>query len=251
MPDRTLVLGDVHGALRALDQVLERSAFDPSADRVICLGDICDGWPEVDRCFDRLLELDHRTIILGNHDEWASSWMLKGAPPFGWFREGGAATVESYARRLGLEPPRTPEAAIAVARRVPPEHGALLRNAVPYIIEETGDRRRLFTHAGWNPGRPAERQSAYDLRLGRELWVQARMMQARPPAERTRITSFEEVYIGHTPTEWREPRPVMEIWNLDQGAGWDGVLTLMDVDTHEYWQSDPVPALYPDAPGRR
>ncbi len=42
---RTFVLGDVHGAARALKQVLERSSFDYSADRLVCLGDVADGWP--------------------------------------------------------------------------------------------------------------------------------------------------------------------------------------------------------------
>ncbi len=34
------------------------------------------------------------------------------------------------------------------------------------------------------------------------------------------------------------------IWNLDTGAGWEGKLTVMNVDTKEYYQSDPVEDLY-------
>lgn len=255
---RTLVMGDVHGAARALEQVFERSAFSPDHDRLICLGDICDGWPEVDRCFDLLLPVRDLSLILGNHDEWAASWMLHDDPPFGWFAQGGDATVDSYARRMGLPPPATPAEARAVARGVPIEHSDLLRHAMPFLIEEDdGGTRRLFAHAGWNPGRPPEAQTGHDLRLGRELWVQARMREAAgvdgpdgPDGPDGRITEFHEVYIGHTPTEWREPRSVLEIWNLDQGAGWDGVLTLMDLHTHEYWQSDPVPGFYPGVAGR-
>jgi hypothetical protein len=45
---RTLVVGDIHGAARALRQALDRAEFDPAADHLICLGDICDRGPEVD-----------------------------------------------------------------------------------------------------------------------------------------------------------------------------------------------------------
>jgi serine/threonine protein phosphatase 1 len=38
---------------------------------------------------------------------------------------------------------------------------------------------------------------------------------------------------------------------MDTGAGWAGKLTIMDVQTKEYWQSDPVQSLYPDAVPRR
>lgn len=40
------------------------------------------------------------------------------------------------------------------------------------------------------------------------------------------------------------------VWNIDTGAGWSGKLTIMDIDTKEYWQSDFVKELYPDEKGR-
>jgi serine/threonine protein phosphatase 1 len=249
-PRRTLVLGDVHGAARALEQVFERSGFDPGRDRLIALGDIADGWPEVDRCFDLLLDIPRLTLILGNHDEWAAAWMA-GRPVMGWGEQGGDATVDAYARRAGLASPRNPRQARRVAKSVPATHSRLLRDAVPYLLDTGDGVERLFTHAGWNPGRPAAEQSEYDLRLGRELWIQARALVAVRGDDAEPITSFDEVYLGHTPTEWREPRPVLELWNLDQGAGWDGALTLMDVESKEFWQSDPVPELYPGVRGRR
>ena len=41
------------------------------------------------------------------------------------------------------------------------------------------------------------------------------------------------------------------VWDLDTGGGWGGKLTIMDIDSHEYWQSDLVPDLYPHIQGRR
>lgn len=251
--ERTLVLGDVHGAARALEQVLERAEFDPSGDRLVVLGDICDGWPEVDQVMDVLLSLDRVDLILGNHDAWTLSWMQTGRPPRGWPSQGGWGTMRSYARRAGHDEPLDADAMTAVAGDVPVEHRRLLEEAVPFLMETRPDGRRvLYTHAGWRPGVPPEEQDEHDLRWGRDLWVEARFRRARMGGrgEAARLTEFDEVYLGHTPTEWMEPRSVLELWNLDQGAGWDGALTAMDVDSHEWWQSDPVPGLYPGEQGR-
>ena len=52
----------------------------------------------------------------------------------------------------------------------------------------------------------------------------------------------KDVFIGHTKTinEYPDGKPVRRanLWNIDTGAGSWGKLTMMDVDTYEYWQSD-------------
>ncbi len=47
------------------------------------------------------------------------------------------------------------------------------------------------------------------------------------------------------------PMHVCNIWNLDTGGGWYGKLTIMNLQTKEYWQSDYVQDLYPKSDGRR
>ena len=42
---KTFVVGDIHGAHKALVQVLERSGLDRESDTLIVLGDVVDGWP--------------------------------------------------------------------------------------------------------------------------------------------------------------------------------------------------------------
>ena len=37
-----------------------------------------------------------------------------------------------------------------------------------------------------------------------------------------------------------EPVKLGKLWDIDTGAGWAGKLTVMDVDTEKYWQSDRV-----------
>ncbi|PHK27906.1 metallophosphatase, partial [Nostoc linckia z16] len=68
-----------------------------------------------------------------------------------------------------------------------------------------------------------------------------------------RFTLYKEIFIGHTPvTRIGQTVPVnmANVWNVDTGAAFKGPLTIMDADTKEYWQSDPVYNLYPEENGR-
>jgi serine/threonine protein phosphatase 1 len=47
-----------------------------------------------------------------------------------------------------------------------------------------------------------------------------------------------------------EPLHVCNVWDLDTGAGWSGKLTIMDIETKEYWQSVLTASLYGGTPGR-
>ena len=63
-----------------------------------------------------------------------------------------------------------------------------------------------------------------------------------------RLKLYPEVFIGHTPTIHlgsKKPLQAACVWNLDTGAGFTGPLTIMDVDSKHYWQSDEVHTLYP------
>lgn len=65
---KTYAIGDIHGAYRALMQCLEFVKFNYKCDRLIVLGDVCDGYPDVKQCIDELLKIKHCDLIIGNHD---------------------------------------------------------------------------------------------------------------------------------------------------------------------------------------
>ena len=68
-----------------------------------------------------------------------------------------------------------------------------------------------------------------------------------------RLKLFSEIYIGHTPTlhyDRFEPMNAINVWNLDTGAAFNGRLSIMDVETKNFWQSDVVQNLYPGETGR-
>ena len=223
---RTFVIGDIHGAYRALLQCLERSAFNYQTDHLICLGDVCDGWPETREAIDELLKIKNLMYLLGNHDFWALEWMREREAEDVWLSQGGDATVASY------------------GDSVPEKHIQLFERAKTYFVSD----KKLFVHAGINTRVPVEQQSIQTLLWDRTLARTALDLHAK--SIEGNLTGYDEVYIGHTPVS----PPVVhacEVWLMDTGAGWSGVLSIMNIETKEVFQSDPVPQLYPGVEGRR
>lgn len=230
---KRFVIGDIHGGCKALLQCLERAQFNPAQDLLISLGDICDGWPEVKQTIDELLKIKNLKVILGNHDQWTLRWMQKGTRDRIWTSQGGLATMESYAN----DPFRVPET-----------HKKLLESAMLYLELD----QKLFVHGGILPDVAIERQDEETLLWDRNLVCEAYILHQKKPEYR--FGPWQDIFVGHTTTEvyqTLEPIHACNVWVLDTGGGWSGKLTIMNIDTHEYWQSDLVPGLYPGEPGRR
>ncbi len=226
---RTLVLGDVHGAHKALLQVLERSAFDPAQDRLISLGDLTDYHPDNAEVIETLMAIPHLVAVRGNHDIWVQEYLETGESDPIWLHNGGEATTESIYWKSDAQKER---------------YRRFFSKQVRYYIDASN---RLFVHAGIEPGVPIEDQDDLFLYWERKLWTQAaRWNELGTPFPEH---PFHEIFIGHTPTHryWPDARPIHfgNIWNLDQGVKRQGKLTLMDVATKEYWQSDFSDLLYP------
>lgn len=252
-------MGDVHGAYKALLQCLERSGFDKNKDTLIQLGDIVDGWSEVYECVEELLTIKNLIPIKGNHDEWFNNFLQKGVHPIRWMH-GGNSTRDSYLHHCGY----------LTSRTIPEEHVKFFNYQHLYYVDNKG---RLFIHAGFNRKYSLSETKAsqpYEFYWDRNLWNQA--MSCTAGQKLSTFDNFEEIFIGHTATvNWEEsgrfhhlkdkspnigkpidyPMYSGGVWNLDTGAGWNGKLTIMNVDTKEYWQSDPVQELYSNEKGRR
>ena len=95
---RTLVIGDIHGAYRALEQVLERAQVT-TKDELIFLGDYVDGWSQSAQviAYLILLKQKYRCIFMrGNHDDLLLEWLKSGEYTEEWFTHGGQLTTEKY-----------------------------------------------------------------------------------------------------------------------------------------------------------
>ena len=117
---------------------------------------------------------------------------------------------------------------------MPKEHIQFLSQARLYFV----DKNRLFVHGGFDPQQPVEKTPKEIFLWDRSLLKKAKEFQLTDPDHKFGI--YDEVFVGHTPTlnfGKEEPQKFCNIWDLDTGAGWGARLTIMDVDTKEFWQS--------------
>lgn len=267
---RKLVVGDIHGAFKAFKQVLERSEYNPEKDSIIFLGDYVDGWSESSELIQYLIELKDKAkvkpiFIRGNHDKWCEDWLLFGQIHPYWLPQGGEVTKDSY---------------IKTGHLTSDKHKEFFKNLLNYYID---NKNRGFVHGGFTSknglGHEDYQASYY---WDRDLWELAVANDKKKPEMKKshdqyfrpnpyRMYKHEEIFIGHTTTTaWKikptykeykdnnQPKngPIIipmnrcNIWNLDTGVGFSGKLTIMDIDTKEYFQSDFVKELYPDEKGR-
>jgi len=229
---RTLVIGDVHGNIKALEQCLKRSNFDYENDKLICLGDVCDGFEWTKECFDEILKIKNLVYILGNHDWWVMQYysgkMVDSHEQYLWTSQGGKNTLKSYGHQM-----------------IHKEHLDLLLNAKLYHLEYHYDEVSLFVHAGIIPQKKLEDHDDDVLLWDRELVFNAKKKHNQRP--NAKYGNYENIFVGHTTTElFKSVKPLhhCNIWMIDTGAGWNGKLTIMDINTKKYWQSDLATELY-------
>jgi serine/threonine protein phosphatase 1 len=231
-------MGDIHGGYKALLECLQKVNFDYENDTLIQLGDVCDGWSEVYECVEELLKIKNLIAIRGNHDQWFYEFIRTGIHGSQW-TQGAEATRSSYGKRSFM---------------IPESHEKFFGTQLNYYID---DKNRCFVHGGFNRHYPINKQAyQYIYYCDRDLWAQALShgsMISNPKKYRFK-NEFEEIFIGHTTTShWNKdskPMNAANVWNLDTGGGFEGYLTIMNVDTKEYWQSTKLKELYPDERGR-
>lgn len=239
---RNLVVGDIHGGLNALNQVFERAKVSVD-DTLIFLGDYIDGWSESAQVVDFVMSLSRKqncVFIKGNHDEWCEEWLRTGKADSKWLFHGGQATVESY-NTLNESSKK--------------DHLNFFEEMKMYVVD---NMNRLFIHAGFTSMHgPQQEFYSSNFEWDRTLWETALTMDKRIKKDSLlfpkRLKLFNEIYIGHTPTLYYNVTTPMQgcnVWNIDTGAAFKGPLTIMDVDTKKFWQSDPVHDLYPGENGR-
>jgi len=233
---RKLVVGDIHGGYRALEQVLDRANFDPSGDTLYAVGDYVDGWSESFEVIEFLRTLPNFCGVIGNHDVWWRCWLDYGATPRVWTQQGGRATLDSYE---------------GVGGTLFDRHRKFARNLRDYMYVDVGDETHLIVHAGI-PTRCSDeyvsRLSTEELTWDRSMWY-ACVGQSQHVGNTTEfVPHVDHTFIGHTSTmglDVEEPWTICDVTNMDTGAGWHGKLSLLDMETFEFWQSDQVKLLYP------
>lgn len=176
---RTFVVGDIHGCVDELKQLLDAIQVDPS-DTVCFLGDYVDRGPNSKAVIDCLLKLQATAaqciFLKGNHEAMFLGYVgYPGMYGEAFLWNGGAATLASY----GIEGLK----GRAAAERLPPAHREFflgLRSTV--CLGEF-----LCVHAGVRPTVPLDAQNEEDL-----LWIREDFIEAEHAFPYT-------VLYGHTP----------------------------------------------------
>lgn len=231
---RKFVIGDIHGAHKALVQCLELVDFDYEKDQLIQLGDIVDRGPDSFECVEELLKIKNLIAIKGNHDD-EFLFGIKNGCNSSMMNHGAIQTYNSYHNNTGT------------TLDIPQSHKDFFNSQLSYYID---GENRCFVHGGFNRDFFIDEQNDITFIWDRSLWSKA--LSCHNDQKLSTKNGFKDIFIGHTPTiNWREKGKVIDkpmysggIWNLDTGAGFGYPLTIMNVETKEYKQSDHVSTLY-------
>ena len=198
----TYAIGDIHGCLGALDQLLTKIAPRPE-DELVFVGDYIDRGPQSREVVDRLLALPHRCVFLmGNHERMLLDF-LAGEEEDIYLENGGRATLASY----GGDPDHIPAAHLAFFHSLRPMY-------------ETPDY--LFVHAGIRPMVPMAEQGAHDL-----IWIRHEFFKF--------IGKYPKpVIFGHTPL--RQVLMADDRIGIDTGCVFGGKLTSVKLPQRELIQ---------------
>ncbi len=196
--------------------------------------------PEVYECINELMKIKNLILIRGNHDQWffqyldgeiKDHWMDDNFRA--WQKYGGEETLKQY--KSGL-----------ITKE---QINFLTTSKFYYEFEDC-----LFVHAGFIPNIPISDQDPVDLMWDRTFIRDAYDNQLRKSMD----DKYKEIYVGHTPLlsfhsnkfDSDIPQKWSNVWNMDTGAAFSGVVSLMNIETKEIFLSDKCMKLYPDHLGR-
>lgn len=231
--ERYYAIGDVHGRLDLLDQLLDRILTDSrtrgrAQSHLIFLGDLVDRGPDAAGVVRRAMELAAAgaesgqgviRFLKGNHEEVFVS-AARGDVQSTRFltRFGGRETLLSY----GLDPDEyeqldSEQLTDWMLANVPRQHVDFLDSFENLV--EAGDY--VFVHAGIRPGVPLARQDPADLR-----WIREEFLSCRQPHGKV-------VVHGHTIMLEVDEHP--NRIGIDTGAYRSGRLTAIGLQGTDRW----------------
>lgn len=169
----TVVIGDIHGNSRCLNDLLSRIAPGlTGTDTVVFLGDYIDRGPDSKGCIDAILGFQDSTParvvpLLGNHEDWLQqtledysrhSWLLgmEAFETINSYSPEAAATLRQAAEDAGLRlvTERVSLPYEVFVREIPERHLAFLTSL--QLSHRTGDA--FCAHGGIAPDGPAAQQ---------------------------------------------------------------------------------------------
>lgn len=204
-------VGDIHGCLDQLEQLLDEVQPDLEKDLLLFVGDYIDRGPESRGVVDYILRLREKypreriVCLKGNHEAMFLDF-LQGRERELFLFNGGASTLRDYwGDNWDLK-----------GLHLPPDHEQFYDELLPYY--ETPDY--IFVHGGLKPAVPLAEQVEEDL-----LWIRGEF-----------IASLEDfgrlVIFGHTP--FKRPLVMPNKIGIDTGAVYGNFLTCLKLPQKEF-----------------
>ena len=253
-----IVIGDVHGRLKALENLIASVEADAGISKIVFLGDYVDKGKNSEAVIMYITELREKydvICILGNHDRWLQKYLTQK----GFSYKDRAR----YANNWGSWMPEHWD------EQPPQEYIDFLAACVPYHID---GKNRVFVHGGFTSRHGIGHESVgSNYYWDRSLLGTAHSFEVGNIEDYSkyldvtkRMLKHEEIYVGHTPTQsfrWNEhllhkhdiydltlvgekiSRPVQfcNVWACDTGAGnsktHNAYLSAMCVNTKRIWQT--------------
>ncbi|MFO7568716.1 MAG: metallophosphoesterase family protein [Smithellaceae bacterium] len=211
---RIFAIGDIHGCIDKLKELIAKIGAHPVADTLVFLGDYIDragGGPDA---IDYVLALKNKyqnvVCLCGNH-EYMLLRFLEGVDEDIYLANGGRATLKAY----GISP------ADAIRKRkskIPSAHLNFFESLQLYYETEN----YIFVHAGLRPGVPLAAQSAHDL-----VWLRQEFIDCDDDFGK-------RIVFGHT----RADAPIItpNKIGIDTGAVYGGKLTCLELPAERFYQ---------------
>ncbi|MCK9527848.1 MAG: serine/threonine protein phosphatase [Syntrophales bacterium] len=213
--ERIFAIGDIHGCITMLEELVALLPLDKDADRLLFIGDYIDRGMHSKEVVDCIIDLKQRckrvTCLLGNHEEMLMNY-IEGQDKeaeYVFLRNGGTATVLSYGYR---------DDGNDRIIDVPPPHLEFFETLLP--LYETDDY--IFAHAGLRPGTDPAGQDRSDL-----LWIRGEFIHSSYDFGKT-------VVFGHTP--FASPLLEDDKIGIDTGAVYGGNLTCIELPSRKIYQ---------------
>jgi len=219
---RIYAIGDVHGCVDLLDQVLARVSAHLLQNPIerpiqVFLGDYVDRGPSSRLVIDRLIDWSqgHETVFLkGNHELFFTTFLQDPLILDAWRNLGGLETLSSYGLRPSVKISVNEQEKLAsqIDAVMPESHKRFLAELKPFFV--CGDY--YFVHAGIRPGVALNLQKEDDL-----LWIRSDFLNHKE--------QFAKVIVhGHTPVA--SPEIHANRINIDTGAYATGILTCLVIE---------------------
>ena len=255
-----------------LQEVLDKASFSDS-DTLYSVGDFCDRGIQNLKTLEFLMSLDNFKPVIGNHDWWLYLWLVQVFDPDRYYPDeiesiqcwknwnGGKNTYEelNHASRAFLKKLYKWMKSIPFARKV--DNKVIIHSIAPDKEYAWRNQENWKDYTTVTLENLQKSGLMYDIVYDSNLWNRNVIVACKDYQQiGYKFPSFQlwakdlyskeftgdPVYIiGHTPLDHPFFDKDLGIVGLDTGAfcdkklGWDveGCLTILDIDTFEYWQS--------------